>query len=916
MSPNSAVVPGPSLRIITLGAFTSGITALPQRLSALKTQSCRSITLAQLPDPLNRNDVLLTCQTWMNGLDASTRAELARRAGMAAHWVVITDADDRIEDQIGWQRAGVSQFFQQPLDPERLAALIEDLHDQLHGPALRVIVQGSDAHSLARHSAALQEAGIDVCATGDPLQMAAALRSFKPDLLLLDIALQHCSGPELTSIVRQHPDHARLPVIFLSGTDAMQQILLSQAASFENFLIGPAAPELLVVAVKSHAWRYRSMQRCEMLRRQQDAWANARLEQLRVAVDEHAIISIADVKGAITHVNDRFCVISGYSRNELMGQNHRMIKSVTHPPGFYRELWRTIGAGKTWHGEVCNQRNNGDLYWVDATIVPFLDDRGKPTQYISIRTDITTLKHSQEAQRLSEERFSFAVEGAGDGISDWNLVTGERTLSGHYEAMLGFDKGEIDPTAAAWIASIHPDDVNRMQQHLQDYLSGAAPDYDVQLRLRCKNGSYKWILCRNTLVTRDEVGNPLRMIGIHSNISERKEVEAALVEARVSAERANLAKSAFLSSMSHELRTPMNAILGFSQMLEYDSGLNADQQDNVHEILKGGRHLLELINEVLDLAKIESGRIDLSLEPVELAGLAEDCRQLILPLAATRHIKLMLDVPPYMAVRADHTRLKQVLLNLLSNAIKYNRDGGTVRVGVQMLEEGWRRITVADEGNGIAPADMAQLFQPFSRLNAKQNDIEGTGIGLTITRSLVELMGGKVGFDSQVGVGSTFWIDMPALAQTTLSLSAQCEIVDAQAPNDEREQKFRILCIDDNPVNLKLIAQMLRMRSTIELITAHAPELGIELALAHQPELILLDINMPAMDGYQVLGVLKSDVRLAAIPVIAVTANAMPRDIERGRAAGFVEYLTKPLDVSLFLKTIDHFMADTQLRAA
>jgi PAS domain S-box-containing protein len=592
-----------------------------------------------------------------------------------------------------------------------------------------------------------------------------------------------------------------------------------------------------------------------------------------------------------------------------------MIKSATHPPEFYRDLWRTIGAGQAWHGEVCNQRNNGELYWVDATIVPFLDDQNKPIQYISIRTDITSLKRSDEALRLSEERFSFAVEGAGDGIWDWNMQSGDMVLSGHYEAMLGFDKDGIVPTIAAWEKGVHPDDVLRARQGLQNYLANKTPCYEAELRLRCKDDSYKWVLCRGTLVARDDAGHPARMIGILSNISERKAVEAALVEARESAERANHAKSAFLSSMSHELRTPMNAILGFSQMLEYDSSLNADQQDNVHEILKGGRHLLELINEVLDLAKIESGRIDLSLEPVELACLIEDCRQLILPLAAARQIALHLQVPQHTFMQADRTRLKQVLLNLLSNATKYNREGGEIRLGLQAAASGWLRITVSDDGDGIAPEHVPQLFQPFSRINAKHSEIEGTGIGLTITRSLVELMGGKVGVDSEPGRGATFWIELPAAIPATPE-AGTAGVAGMELRSAAQEQRHRVLCIDDNPVNLKLIAQMLRLRPAIHLIAAHTPELGIELALAHRPELILLDINMPGMNGYQVLDVLKADARLAAIPVIAVTANAMPRDIENGRAAGFIEYLTKPLDVGHFLKSIDHFLIHAEERAA
>lgn len=631
-------------------------------------------------------------------------------------------------------------------------------------------------------------------------------------------------------------------------------------------------------------------------------------QQLRIAADAHAIISIADVKGNIIHVNDRFCAISGYSREALMGQNHRMVKSDTHPPEFYRALWQTIGAGKTWHGEVCNRRSNGELYWVEATIVPVLNEAGKPTRYISIRTDITSLKHSEEALRQSEERFSFAVEGAGDGIWDLDLRTGVTLLSGHYEAMLGFAKGEIAQSSQSWNQSIHPDDLLRAEQSLQDYLSGNSSGYDIQLRLRCKDSSYKWILCRGTIAARDEAGQPVRLIGIHSDISERKAVEAALVDARESAERANHAKSSFLSSMSHELRTPMNAILGFSQMLQYDSGLNDDQQDNVQEILKGGRHLLSLINEVLDLAKIESGRIDLSLVCVDVADVAEDCRQLIQPLAAARQIVLRLEVAPETTVLADRTRLKQVLLNLLSNAIKYNHHGGSIHLSAQPMSGEHLRITVSDTGPGIAQDRIPELFQPFSRLAAENSDIEGTGIGLTITRRLVELMGGRVGVDSQMGVGANFWIELPT--QTQGGPDSATKVLNTEPPLTTTLRPYQVLCIDDNPVNLKLIGQMLRMRHHIHLITAPTPELGIELALAHLPDLILLDINMPGMDGYEVLKVLKAETRLANTVIIAVTANAMPLDIEQGRAAGFINYLTKPLDVSHFLATIDRCILD------
>ncbi|MHB0917820.1 MAG: ATP-binding protein, partial [Thiobacillus sp.] len=389
------------------------------------------------------------------------------------------------------------------------------------------------------------------------------------------------------------------------------------------------------------------------------------------------------------------------------------------------------------------------------------------------------------------------------------------------------------------------------------------------------------------------------------DITEQVAVERALIAARDEADRANRTKSEFLSSMSHELRTPMNAILGFGQLMEYDATLPDEHQDNVQEILKAGHHLLELINEVLDLSKVESGHVDLSLEPVEVCLVVEVCLALVGPLADQRDIQLSHKGLKGKAVRADRTRLKQALLNLLSNAIKYNRDGGSVRIEVQLEGADRLRIRVSDSGLGIPAGRLKELFQPFSRLDAENSDIEGTGIGLTITQRLVEMMGGAVGVESEAGAGSTFWIELPLESVADVAQDRPGLVDDGAAPIRLEAAQHVVLYIEDNPSNIKLIAQILGRRPHVHLLTAHTPELGIELAQSRRPELILLDINMPGMDGYQVLEVLKADARLQAIPVVAITANAMPRDIERGRAAGFADYLTKPIDVAGFFGMLD-----------
>ncbi|ACV35888.1 bacteriohemerythrin [Accumulibacter sp.] len=440
----------------------------------------------------------------------------------------------------------------------------------------------------------------------------------------------------------------------------------------------------------------------------------------------------------------------------------------------------------------------------------------------------------------------------------------------------------------------------------------------------CRDGSLRLIGWKTGALT-DDAGRIIGTLSSGADIGERKEVEAELERyrahletlvaqrtaelslAKEAAERANRAKSEFLSSMSHELRTPMNAIIGFAQMLEYDGELSADQHDSVHEILKASRHLLDLINEVLDLARIESGRIELSLETTDIAAVVDDCRHLIEPLAAPLAITLSTLVPAGATVHADRTRLKQALLNLLSNAVKYNRERGSIQIDVeqQLTASGLRqRICVADTGIGIAPQRLNEVFQPFTRLLAENSEIEGSGIGLTITKRLVELMGGEIAAESEIGVGSRFWIDLPA----GTSVHHDNSTARSDGPHDEQPTASdgqRVLCIDDNPSNLKLMAQILGRRGNLRLLTAHAPRLGIELALAHRPHLILLDINMPGMDGYEVLAVLQREPLTRHTPVIAITANALARDIERGRAAGFVDYVTKPIDVAGFLRVVE-----------
>ena len=391
-----------------------------------------------------------------------------------------------------------------------------------------------------------------------------------------------------------------------------------------------------------------------------------------------------------------------------------------------------------------------------------------------------------------------------------------------------------------------------------------------------------------------------------------REQQLALVEtnlqletARAIADKANRAKSEFLSSMSHELRTPLNAVLGFAQLLASEKPPPTQaQQRSLDQILKGGWYLLQLINEILDLAMIESGQVMMSQESMGLSEVLRDCQAMMEPQANKRGIDMRftsLEQPFF--VHADRTRVKQVLINLLSNAIKYNRKGGSVTVTAGTSSEGRVCLSVTDSGTGLSPAQIDQLFQPFNRLGREHGGEEGTGIGLVVTKQLVELMGGTIGVESVLDVGTTFWIELaasqePVLEQAPL-LETDFEVEEAPA------NKRTVLYVEDNPANLILVEQLVARRVNLKLLTATDGYAGIELARAYQPDVILMDINLPGISGFACLKLLKDDAATARIPVLALSANAMPRDVERGIEAGFFRYLTKPIKVVEFMESLD-----------
>jgi signal transduction histidine kinase/AmiR/NasT family two-component response regulator len=426
-----------------------------------------------------------------------------------------------------------------------------------------------------------------------------------------------------------------------------------------------------------------------------------------------------------------------------------------------------------------------------------------------------------------------------------------------------------------------------------------------ELTYICKDGS-RFPAIVSITALRDDHSDIIGYLLIGSDNSTRKRVESELNEAMAVAEKANRAKTEFLSGMSHELRTPLNAILGFAQLMETGSPPpTLSQKRNLDQILKAGWYLLELINEILDLALIESGMATLSPEPVSLAEVMLECRAMIEPQAQKRGIGMtfpLFEMPCF--VKGDRTRVKQVLINLLFNAIKYNKPAGAVAVECT-LSQSSVRINVRDTGAGLTPNQLAQLFQPFNRLGREAGTEEGTGIGLMVTKRLVELMGGTIGADSDVGVGSVFWIELNLTTGPQIAIrdADRAALVRPQVP--EGTPTRTLLYVEDNPANLELVEQLIARRLDLRLLSAADGNLGIEYARAYQPEVILMDINLPGVSGIEAMKILRADPSTAHIPIVALSANAGPRDIEKGLEAGFFNYLTKPIKVDQFMAALD-----------
>ena len=631
-------------------------------------------------------------------------------------------------------------------------------------------------------------------------------------------------------------------------------------------------------------------------------------------------------QGMITEANIAAATLLGTTRNRLVEQRISRYIAKSSQDLFYLHRQQVVASGNPEVCELQMVKTDGSPVWIMLTTTSAVEDDGAWVQRV-VLADISEQKKAEHILRESEERYRNLFNSIDEGfcvIEKTEGKAGEPVDFRYIEANPAFTKKSgITGMLGKTIRQMLPDEAGEWIPIYDTVCSSGLPvrferrlaTYERVLELYAfrigGTGSRKVAVIFNDITDRRLADAERTRVG-----HQLQDKNAALEHATSTAEKANRAKSDFLSNMSHELRTPLSAILGFAQLIEASTPPpTATQKRNVDQILQAGWYLLDLINEILDLAVVESGKLSLDLRVMSLNEVMQECRLMIEPQASARGISLSFPEfeVPYL-VKADSTRVKQVLINLLSNAVKYNKNGGTVSVTCKEVTPGCVRIGVKDTGKGLSPEKIAQLFQPFNRLGREAYAEQGTGIGLVMTKRLVELMGGSIGVESMVGNGSMFWVEMNLTTSPGLQ-QAQAQ-AQAQALLPKSPQQRILLYVEDNPVNLLLIEALMESRPDIHLLTEKDGISGIATALTALPDVILMDVYLPGISGGEVLKILRDTPATTHIPVVALSANAMPVDVEKGLAAGFFRYLTKPIRINEFMDTLDEALMYAQSPAA
>ena len=746
----------------------------------------------------------------------------------------------------------------------------------------------------------------DIVAVDTHDAFLAALDSGGFDVILADDRLPRFNGQAALALaVERVPD---VPFIFVSGTLGEEIAVERLKAGATDYVLKQRLARLgssIVRALRDARQRREHTRALE---------AKLFLEDL-IAASPSMIFRIDPREFKITYASPNVGWLLGYGIDEIVGVRN-FWRTLLHQDDLDRaatHLRESLEAHAAQIPQEYRFRSiDGRYRWFFSLMRLEYDDAGRPTTILWYCIDISDRRAAEQALLDSEERTRAILRTANDAFV--GVDTGGRIVEWNERAEAAFLWPREEALGRILADTIVPE--RYRERHREGFASfletGTARVLNQRLELTALRRDGSEFPVELTIWSTGDSKQRVFNAFIR-DITEQKRSVATAAQAREEAERANRAKSEFLSRMSHELRTPLNAVLGFAQLLTSEP-LADEARDNVQQILKGGQHLLDLINEVLDISRIEAGRLSLSLEPVGVRDVVRHVAEMVAPLTAPRKISLVVDdVDPSRAVVADRQRLGQILLNLISNAVKYNRPNGRVTVGFDTVSATRLRITVTDTGAGIRPEKMRLLFNPFERLGAETTSTEGTGLGLALSRGLAEAMGASLGVSSEVDRGSTFWIELKVSAEAAASVPADAGAVPISTSTTS---PATILYIEDNVSNVRLMTRLLARRPSVTLLHAADGQSGIAMARDRGPDVIFLDLHLPDMSGEDVLQHLWAEPALRPIPVVMLTADATPAQMRRALASGAAAYLTKPLDLRKVLDTLDQMMSLSEERRA